>query len=54
MTPSTPMRGQRLRDQVLPDLARSLDSLLLHKLRTLLTMLGMIFGVAGACQNFCV
>ena len=47
MTPSTPMRGQRLRDQVLPDLARSLDSLLLHKLRTLLTMLGMIFGVAA-------
>jgi putative ABC transport system permease protein len=31
----------------LPDLHRSLDNLLLHKLRTLLTMLGMIFGVAA-------
>jgi putative ABC transport system permease protein len=31
----------------LPDIGRSLDSLLLHKLRTLLTMLGMIFGVAA-------
>jgi putative ABC transport system permease protein len=30
-----------------PDLGRSLDNLLLHKLRTLLTMLGMIFGVAA-------
>jgi putative ABC transport system permease protein len=44
---TTPMRAQAWRDQVLPDLARSLDSLLLHKLRTLLTMLGMIFGVAA-------
>jgi putative ABC transport system permease protein len=31
----------------LPDLRRSLDNLLLHKLRSLLTMLGMIFGVAA-------
>jgi putative ABC transport system permease protein len=31
----------------LPDLGRSIDNLLLHKLRTLLTMLGMIFGVAA-------
>jgi putative ABC transport system permease protein len=31
----------------LPDVGRSLDNLLLHKLRTLLTMLGMIFGVAA-------
>src|SRR5207253_10606362 len=31
----------------LPDLGRSVDSLLMHKLRTLLTMLGMIFGVAA-------
>jgi putative ABC transport system permease protein len=46
-TPLTPMRAQRLRDQVLPDLARSFDNLLLHKLRTALTMLGMIFGVAA-------
>ena len=32
---------------LLPDLGRSIDNLLLHKLRTLLTMLGMIFGVAA-------
>ena len=31
----------------LPDIGRSIDNLLLHKLRTLLTMLGMIFGVAA-------
>jgi putative ABC transport system permease protein len=31
----------------LPDLRRSIDNLLLHKLRSLLTMLGMIFGVAA-------
>ena len=31
----------------LPDLGRSIDNLLVHKLRTLLTMLGMIFGVAA-------
>ena len=34
-------------DVVLPDLGRSVENLLLHKLRTLLTMLGMIFGVAA-------
>ncbi|MGE0040627.1 MAG: ABC transporter permease [Vicinamibacterales bacterium] len=44
---ATPMRGQRLRDLVLPDLARSIEHLSMHKLRTLLTMLGMIFGVAA-------
>ena len=42
-----PMRAQRMWDQVWPDLARSLENLLLHKLRTALTMLGMIFGVAA-------
>ena len=31
----------------LPDLQRSFDNLLVHKLRTVLTMLGMIFGVAA-------
>src|SRR5437867_10937885 len=31
----------------LPDLHRSFENLLLHKLRTLLPMLGMIFGVAA-------
>src|SRR3979490_498197 len=30
-----------------PDLGGRFDNLLLHKLRTLLTMLGMIFGVAA-------
>jgi len=43
----TPLRVQRLWDHVWPDLARSFDTLLLHKLRTMLTMLGMIFGVAA-------
>ena len=31
----------------LPDLQRSIENLLMHKLRSLLTMLGMIFGVAA-------
>jgi putative ABC transport system permease protein len=31
----------------LPDLRRSIENLLMHKLRSLLTMLGMIFGVAA-------
>src|SRR5207249_142112 len=31
----------------LPDLNRSVENLLMHKLRSLLTMLGMIFGVAA-------
>jgi putative ABC transport system permease protein len=44
---ATPMRAQRAWDQVWPDLTRSFETLLLHKLRTLLTMLGMIFGVAA-------
>src|SRR5438874_6257104 len=30
-----------------PDVGRSVENLLLHRLRTLLTMLGMIFGVAA-------
>jgi putative ABC transport system permease protein len=38
------MRG---RTAWLPDLGRSVDNLLMHKLRSLLTMLGMIFGVAA-------
>jgi putative ABC transport system permease protein len=33
--------------QWLPDLAQGLDNLVSHKLRSLLTMLGMIFGVAA-------
>jgi putative ABC transport system permease protein len=43
----TPMRQQGAWDQIWPDLSRSFETLLLHKLRTLLTMLGMIFGVAA-------
>src|SRR5437764_1280600 len=31
----------------LPDLRRSVENLMMHKLRSLLTMLGMIFGVAA-------
>jgi putative ABC transport system permease protein len=43
----TPVRAQSTWDQVWPDLARSFETLTMHKLRTLLTMLGMIFGVAA-------
>jgi putative ABC transport system permease protein len=46
-TGAMPMRKQNLFEQVWPDMARSVESLLLHKLRTALTMLGMIFGVAA-------
>ena len=45
--PSTAAGGRLTPDVLLPDLGRSIDNLLLHKLRTLLTMLGMIFGVAA-------
>jgi putative ABC transport system permease protein len=41
------LAGRLTPDVLLPDIGRSLDNLLLHKLRTLLTMLGMIFGVAA-------
>ena len=41
------LAGRLTLDVLLPDLGRSVDNLLLHKLRTLLTMLGMIFGVAA-------
>jgi putative ABC transport system permease protein len=49
MTTSRPQRlaGRLTPDVLLPDIGRSVDNLLLHKLRTLLTMLGMIFGVAA-------
>jgi putative ABC transport system permease protein len=50
MTParslSTFMRPHTL-SQVLPDLLQGVENLRIHKLRTLLTMLGMIFGVAA-------
>ncbi len=47
MTPGSREGFQIAANRWLPDISRSVDSLLLHKLRTLLTMLGMIFGVAA-------
>ena len=43
---SEPLRGRKW-TQLLPDFLLGFQNLLLHKLRTLLTMLGMIFGVAA-------
>ncbi len=43
----TPTRVVRGYQQWLPDLQLGFQNLLLHRLRTLLTMLGMIFGVAA-------
>ena len=42
-----PLARRRSWTQYLPDFRLGLDNLLLHKLRSLLTMLGMIFGVAA-------
>ena len=52
MTPGNSIAGsggalRRTLRQWQPDLRLGLDNLLLHKLRSLLTMLGMIFGVAA-------
>lgn len=44
---ATPAPVLRTSQQWLPDLQLGLQNLLLHRLRTLLTMLGMIFGVAA-------
>jgi len=44
---SAPVRVIRGYQQWLPDMQLGLQNLLLHRLRTLLTMLGMIFGVAA-------
>jgi putative ABC transport system permease protein len=44
---SAPARALHGYRQWLPDLQLGLQNLLLHRLRTLLTMLGMIFGVAA-------
>ncbi|MGB6458941.1 MAG: ABC transporter permease, partial [Candidatus Acidiferrum sp.] len=43
----TPIAQPRSLEQWLPDLAFGLENLASHKLRSLLTMLGMIFGVAA-------
>src|SRR5690349_24501982 len=45
-TASTPRVGERYQ-RWLPDLRLGLQNLLLHRLRSMLTMLGMIFGVAA-------
>src|SRR5271168_2455593 len=42
-----PARAARTYEQWIPDLRLGLQNLLLHRLRSLLTMLGMIFGVAA-------
>jgi putative ABC transport system permease protein len=42
-----PRGGASLVADILPELRLGIDNLLLHKLRSLLTMLGMIFGVAA-------
>ena len=44
---SAPVRAFRPSRQWLPDLQLGLQNLLLHRLRTALTMMGMIFGVAA-------
>jgi putative ABC transport system permease protein len=44
---ATPARVLRASQQYLPDLQLGFQNLLLHRLRTALTMLGMIFGVAA-------
>src|ERR1700746_3837690 len=49
---STPaLRGLRGYQQWLPDLHLGWQNLLLHRLRSLLTMLGMIFGVAAVVST---
>ena len=47
LSAANPGRMLRVTQQWLPDLQLGLQNLLLHRLRTLLTMLGMIFGVAA-------
>ena len=44
---ANPARVLRASQQWIPDLQLGLQNLLLHRLRTALTMLGMIFGVAA-------
>jgi putative ABC transport system permease protein len=43
----SPRRAMRTYQQWIPDLRLGFENLLLHRLRSLLTMLGMIFGVAS-------
>ena len=44
---TTPRRVLHIHERWIPDLRLGLQNLLLHRLRSLLTMLGMIFGVAA-------
>src|SRR6202035_6047480 len=44
---TAPRRALLVHQQWAPDLRLGLQNLLLHRLRSLLTMLGMIFGVAA-------
>ena len=44
---TVPVRVRHGYQQWLPDMQLGLQNLLLHRLRSLLTMLGMIFGVAA-------
>ena len=44
---ANPIRALRASQQWLPDLQLGFQNLLLHRLRTALTMMGMIFGVAA-------
>ena len=44
---TTPRGVLHLHEQWIPDLRLGLQNLLLHRLRSLLTMLGMIFGVGA-------
>ena len=41
------VRGEGIVRQLVTDCARGIETLRVHKLRSLLTMLGMIFGVAA-------
>ena len=46
--PASPPLSRKVRiSQIIPDLRQGFENLLLHKLRSLLTMLGMIFGVGA-------
>ena len=47
MTPITTRLSEGTGLQILTDCRRGLETLMVHKLRSLLTMLGMIFGVAA-------
>ena len=53
---TAPLHGRALTGykQWLPDLRMGLENLLAHRLRSLLTMLGMIFGVAAVVSKLSI